>query len=257
MSILQILEEIAAISSTKAKEAILKREEKNLLLRKVFEAAYNKLISYHVKKIPKWVYVPSIIKSGLDLNDAITHLNKFSSRELTGNAAIEYLSALLGALNDEDAIVIERIIDRDLRCGCSDSIASRVWPGLVPVFDVMLCDKDMSRIKYPAFAQTKCLSEDWEIENEIGQKFKIKDVVDQKLKLNVKSFDTKTSTICYNPIIRWLNNGVKHKLSVIIYKDANGNICKSKPLTSDHILWCESRLEWIAVRDLNSGDLLL
>lgn len=152
MSILRILDEIAATSSTNAKEAILLREKNNLVLKSVFAATYNKLISYHIKKIP-------VIKkhdgtSSLSL--AVNRLQNFSSRAYTGNAAIEYLGVLLVSLDEEDAVVLSRIIDRDLRCGCSDSIASRVWPGLVPVFDVMLCDKDMSRIKYPAYINLKC-----------------------------------------------------------------------------------------------------
>lgn len=153
MTILQILDEIAATSSTKEKEAILRREKDNLLLRAVFSATYNRLISYHIKKIPGYVIDPNVSAS---LGSALDDLSFLASRKITGNDAIEFLRSRLIQLDKEDAIVLERVIDRDLRCGCSDTIASRVWPGLVPVFDVMLCDKDMSRIKYPAFAQNKC-----------------------------------------------------------------------------------------------------
>lgn len=152
MSILQILQEIAATSSTKEKESIIHREKDNHLLRQVFEAAYNKLVSYHIKKIPE--YHEASVK--ISLEHAISELSVFSSRKYTGNQAIEYLSNILSRLSKDNAIVIERIIERDLKCGASDSIASRVWPGLVPTFDVMLCDKDMTRIKYPAYAQLKC-----------------------------------------------------------------------------------------------------
>lgn len=153
MTILQILNEIAATSSTKEKESIVRREKDNLMLKAVFSAAYNKLISYHIKKIPEYMFETDL---GLEWALGPKGIKLLSDREVTGYDAISHLKDILERLNADDAIVIARIIDRDLRCGCSDSIASRVWPDVVPVFDVMLCDKDISRIKYPAFAQLKC-----------------------------------------------------------------------------------------------------
>jgi len=134
-SILDILNEIANDPSTKAKEAILKREEKNETLREVFAAAYDPTISYYIKKIP------AVKKHDEDstLADAITRLKNLASRQVTGGAGVEYLSNILISLTEDDATVIARIIERDLKCGCSDSIASRVWPKLVPEFPYMRC----------------------------------------------------------------------------------------------------------------------
>lgn len=154
MSISYILEEIAATSSTNAKEAILRREKDNKLLRAVFAAAYNPMVSYYIKKIPE--YQTGQVSPQLTLTEALDALGDLSSRKITGNAAISTLGWILSNCNAENASVIEKIIKRDLRCGCSDSIASRVWPGLVPTFDVMLCGKDITKIKYPAYAQLKC-----------------------------------------------------------------------------------------------------
>lgn len=154
MSILQILNELASTTSTNNKQAIILRERDNAVLRSVFAAAYNPLLTYHIKKIPD--YIPRGPKSTVLLPQAITSLNSLATRNFTGNAAITFLSDILSNLSEDDATVLARIINRDLRCGCSDSIASRVWENLVPEFDVMLCDKDMSRIKYPAYAQLKC-----------------------------------------------------------------------------------------------------
>ena len=152
-NILGILNEIANTSSTKAKEAIIWREENNELLRAVFAAAYNPTINYNIRQIPEYKQTNTDQRG---LAAALHELHRFTSREVTGNAASECLAELLGSLDSDDARVLERIIGKDLRCGASDSIASRVWPGFVPSHDVMLCDKDMSRINYPAYAQTKC-----------------------------------------------------------------------------------------------------
>lgn len=74
---------------------------------------------------------------------------------MTGNAAINTLGWILTNCSVEDAEVIARIVDRDLRCGASESTPNKVWPGIVPTFDVMLSHKDISGTKYPAYAQMK------------------------------------------------------------------------------------------------------
>ena len=91
----------------------------------------------------------------ISLSDALIKLNVLVNREKTGNSAIEHLKTILKSLNADDAEVLSRIIKKDLRCGTSDTLASRVWPGLVPTFDVMLSHKDISGIKFPAYAQIK------------------------------------------------------------------------------------------------------
>lgn len=153
-TILSIIEELAATSSINEKVSILEREKDNDLLKKVFQAAYNPMINYGIKQIPDYHAESANPHTGT-LESAMNDLCQFSGRVLSGNAATNHLKFLLEQLVKEDAIVLERIIGRDLRCGTSDSLASRVWPNFVPTFDVMLCDKDMSKIKYPAYAQLK------------------------------------------------------------------------------------------------------
>ena len=152
MSILDILNELAADPSGNAKKAILQREKKNELLMQVFKAAYNPYVNYWQTKIPSYKKE----QNKLTLADAIDALGVLIRREKTGHLGIDYLAQVLGSCTEDDAIVIERIIGRDLRVGCSDSTANKIWPGLVPTFDVMLCGNDMSRIEYPAYVQLKC-----------------------------------------------------------------------------------------------------
>jgi ATP-dependent DNA ligase len=86
-------------------------------------------------------------------------LYDLSSRQVTGNAAIEYLRMLLASLNEDDAKVLERIIDKSLDCGVQVSTANDVWPGLIKEYPVMLCSpfeqKLVDKIKFPAYAQMK------------------------------------------------------------------------------------------------------
>ena len=155
MSILYILDEIAANNSKLAKIAILKREKQNKLLQKVLIAGLHPFINYYQKKIPE--YTTGKHKHPLlSLSDAIDELqNELATRFITGNAAIENLQNILEWSSKEDAVVIERIVTHDFRAGFGESTVNKVWPGLIPTFEVCLSHKDISGIKYPAYAQTK------------------------------------------------------------------------------------------------------
>jgi hypothetical protein len=153
MNILRILDELAADPSRLVKEAIIRREKDNDLLKLVFKAAYDPFVNYWQVKIP--AYTPSK-NPGESLQSVIlVHLDHLAKRGLTGGAAVTYLANALADLQPDDAEVVKRIVGRDLRCGCSDSTANKIWPGLTPTFDVMLAHKDCSGIKYPAYCQTK------------------------------------------------------------------------------------------------------
>jgi ATP-dependent DNA ligase len=95
----------------------------------------------------------------LTLEQGLKKLDKLSLREITGNAAIEYLALLLSELRAGDAKVVERVIEKDLRCGVSEKTVNKIWPKLIPEYPVMLCDqyddKTIERIKFPAFCQLK------------------------------------------------------------------------------------------------------
>jgi ATP-dependent DNA ligase len=151
MSILNILNELASDNSRTFKESVLKRERNNDVLKKVFVAALNPYINYYIKKIN---YTPNHIGS-VSLEKALLELNKLSSREVTGNAAREFLNGVLDACTEDDAEVIRRIIERDLKCGINISTVNKIWPGLIPTFAMMLADTDRSKIKFPAYAQIK------------------------------------------------------------------------------------------------------
>ena len=90
---------------------------------------------------------------------AIENLKYLSTREVTGNAAIAHLRAILSGLPSDDAKVIERIIQKDLKCGVQVSTANAVWTGLVHEYPVMLCspfeEKLVNKIKFPAYVQLK------------------------------------------------------------------------------------------------------
>jgi ATP-dependent DNA ligase len=152
MNILNIINELSNTPSRNNKKSILAREIKNNLLREVFVAAYNPYINYWQAKIPE--YKKDDVSS-LDLKTAVDLLDSMVNRKVTGNEAIEYFAIVLSKCNSDDAEVIKRIIQRDLRCGVSEKTINDVWSCAIPGFSVLLAHKDISGIKYPAFAQVK------------------------------------------------------------------------------------------------------
>lgn len=149
MSILNILNEIAKDPSKLAKEAIVRREINNETLKRVFVAAYDPRVTYGIKKIPT-------VKPGVrlyTLGQALGMLSDFSSRTLTGNAAAEHLEHILSSLDVDDATVIERIISRDLRMGCSDSTINKVHKNLISEYPYM---------RYSLFSKVKSSDYSWE-----------------------------------------------------------------------------------------------
>lgn len=156
-SVLDILNEISSTSSRLEKESILLREKDNQVLKKVFFLAYDSFTQFYQRKIP--AYTPAQSNQADTLDAVLDSLSVLSTRTVTGNEAIEFLTKLLSSLVADDAKVLERVISKDLKCGASESTANKVWPNLIYEYPCMLCskfdDKLVHKIKYPAYAQMK------------------------------------------------------------------------------------------------------
>lgn len=157
-TILSILEELRSDNSRLAKEAILKREKENELLKSVFLYAYNPLLQFYIRKIPDYIPIDSI-SNAESLEWGLDQLKFLSDRTYTGHAGIDHLKKILMSLYKDDANVIELIIGKDLKCGASESTANKIWKDLIPEFPCMLAsgysDKLVSKIKFPAIVDLK------------------------------------------------------------------------------------------------------
>jgi ATP-dependent DNA ligase len=109
---------------------------------------------FYQRKIPAYT-----AQGGGCLVKAMGELYELSSRNVTGNAAIQKLTDILTGLDSCNAKVIERIIQKDLKCGVQASTANAVWTGLVSEYPCMLCSqfdqKLVDKINYPAYVQLK------------------------------------------------------------------------------------------------------
>jgi ATP-dependent DNA ligase len=154
----QIFEQLAATSSRNAKISILTQNKDDDLLEQVIFLALDPFTQFYIRKIP--AYAPRLDGGTRDLTWALTELTKLSRRQVTGNAAIEHLSTILEQVSIENAKVIERIIQKDLKCGVSEGIVNAVWKNFIHEYPCMLASaydqKLVDAIVFPAYAQLKC-----------------------------------------------------------------------------------------------------
>lgn len=155
MNINKFLDSLSANTSRNFKIEQLNAQSDNKTLREVVRLALDPFTQFYQRKIPQY----TTDKHQTSLENALGALYDLSSRTVTGNAAIEYLRMLLSSLSPDDAKVIERIIQKDLKCGVDVSTANKVWSHLIPEYPCMLCSpfeqKLVDKIKFPAYAQMK------------------------------------------------------------------------------------------------------
>ena len=156
-AIYTVIEQLASDNSRLAKEAILKKNATNELLKRVFTLALNPFVQFYIRKIPSYDTVGDINRKSLQ--EALDNLSVLSDRVMTGHAAINHLQFILGSLSKEDAKIIERIIAKDMRCGVSEATINKIWPGTIPSYPVMLASgydqKLVDKIQFPAYVQLK------------------------------------------------------------------------------------------------------
>jgi hypothetical protein len=154
MNINTFLNDLASNASRNYKIEQLQKNVDNEVLRNVVRLALDPFTQFYQRKIPKYTST-----GGGCLVKAIDDLYDLSSRSVTGNAAIQRLTEILSGLDSCNAKVIERIIQKDLKCGVQVSTANAVWAGLIREYPVMLCSpfeqKLVDKINYPAYAQLK------------------------------------------------------------------------------------------------------
>jgi ATP-dependent DNA ligase len=157
MSVYKILEQLRATSSRLEKEAILKKNEKNAVLQRVIFLALDPYTQFYQRKIPQYI---SAKKNQADsLDSVLDSLNVLSTRQSTGNEAIAFLTKLLSSLTEDDAKVLECVIQKDLDCGVQESTANKIWKDLIPSFPCMLASafdqKLIDKVQFPALVQLK------------------------------------------------------------------------------------------------------
>lgn len=138
MSITEILNELNLENGSNYKLDVLRKHKDNKLLQKVLKMALDGcMYTYGItmKNIPE--YIP---EGSEDLEWALEMLEaRFVTREYTGNKAIEELHFMLENLQPDDAEIVVKIINRDLKIRLGRTQINKVWKGLISKSLYMRC----------------------------------------------------------------------------------------------------------------------
>lgn len=155
-----IMAELNKSNSTNHKLAVLKKYKDDKFLQRVLKMTYDSVeytYGVTVPQIEKFTGTPS---GKSNLTYALDKLaDEVSTRNVTGHAALQFVADLLSDLNDKDADLMKKIINRDLRVNFGKTLITKVWPDLINKPIYMRCDvyssKTAKNIKFPAIVQLK------------------------------------------------------------------------------------------------------
>ncbi len=153
-----LIERLAATSKHTEKEAILRSvvgTDIEETVKKVFSYTYDESINFWLREFP----FPETFTEHFPTDHMFKNLDLFSSRELTGNAAMKHANDVAKMLSYKDAVIFDRILKRDLRCATTDTLANKIWPGLIETFPYQRCssfnEKNLRKLRFPCYSQVK------------------------------------------------------------------------------------------------------
>lgn len=163
MSLYSILTELAETSSTNAKKAIMENEAKagNECLKKAFFYTENPRFNYFIKNEDTTIVAN---EGSRDIRcEDFKIFEDLNNRVVTGNAAREAFISAIAPLNAGSRVIMQRILNRDLRVGAGTTIANKIWKDLIPEYPVMLASKGdkksmdyLTKVGGPYIVQKKC-----------------------------------------------------------------------------------------------------
>lgn len=212
MTIHEIFNQIEHAAGTKEKSAILLSNMNDTIV-KIYQDCYDPQLKYGVHKFAP--YNKGFKTIDQDYNTFHHLLEKLANHELTGNAAIDAVEAMISLFVEEDQKILTAILNKKLTIGLSwTTFKSLTGVSTSKPFEVTLaCHlenvKGVNPVDGTWFASRKCdgcVSGDTLVELEDGTKLPISEVVQNKLKGKIKSFDEKTGKIVYSNIEDWMHN---------------------------------------------------
>ena len=156
-----IINELNQENGSNYKLSVLEKYKDNELLKRILKMTYDKVqYTYGIGKttITK-LESHQESKEKISISEALDILeNEFCTRKVTGHKAIARIDEVLTKLG-ENAYIIERVLDRDLKIGINTRSINKVWKKLITAPPYMRCavysKKTANKVKFPAILQVK------------------------------------------------------------------------------------------------------
>ena len=142
MTIVDILSEIKTIPGSNAKKSILESHRDSDLLKRVLRYGLDPFTPFNVVKVPKVTERNLVTDSETDRWLAFFEVaDSCASRDITGNSAVDALHTVFSSVSREEERWMRKILRKHLAIGASTKTVNKVFPGLVPTFEVALAQK--------------------------------------------------------------------------------------------------------------------
>ena len=150
MKVVEILEQISSTRGSIAKSEILKEHIDNIWLRKILRYGLDQMMPFYIVKVPKVKgkdregHLSEHFRWGLFFYTA----DRCAFRKITGNEAINEMHTIFEKATAEEEKWMRKILQKKLSIGVATKSVNKIWPGLVPTFEVSLAQKfELKRIK--------------------------------------------------------------------------------------------------------------
>lgn len=219
MNIVDVFANVSSASKQDEKKTILKEFGNDSLLTMIFNDTYDKSVVYNVtsKNLKKYHSMNLTGDTVVDVNtykDFHNLLARLSNRSISGNEALGVVASFIQQFTREDADLLMKILDRNLKIGVTLTqfnkwFGQESWKFEVPLAYLMEKVKNVNPIDGTYYASHKldgCVDGDTIVEFENGLKLPIREVVDNRMRGKIKSYDEKSNKIVYMNIEDWMHN---------------------------------------------------
>ena len=152
---INILTQVEETGSRNAKAAILEGGANNLVLKKILYFAYNPYYTYGLYRIPAYKASP-LSDPEVNFTAFVGLCTAMRNRTLTGNELKKSIASFLATCTIDEAKWFSRVWQKDLKIGLLPLSINKIFPDLIPTFDVMLASPyDEKKLEYPVYAEPK------------------------------------------------------------------------------------------------------
>ncbi len=166
---------ILEIQNTRGMNAKLKKLAQVPELKNILKLTYNPYIHFNIKPAKNWLQD----NCGTGVFDATTSrlLQALAEEKLRGSAAKRAVLAEFERLEPMSQQLLLRILNKDMSFGMQAKSINKVWPGLIPEFQVQLAGKlEDKYLKFPIIGSYKidglrCIYQDGHLFTRYGRRF--------------------------------------------------------------------------------------
>ena len=141
MKVSEILEEIKTTAGTNDKKEVLKSQNDNELLKKALKYGLDPFTPFNIVKVPKVKDRHESLHEDKVWNRFFEAADACADRQITGNNAIEAMHNVFSTAPEADEKWMRKILKKHLAIGASTKTVNKVFPGLIPTFEVALAQK--------------------------------------------------------------------------------------------------------------------